>query len=178
MTMGIIGGSLIVGAAGVYGANKAASAAEKAAGGDLPDWLRPYIKGAGDIPKHLTENPQINTNWMDYIKQLGEGGYDAPWQPMTADSPWFNQDQTFTPEAGGGPYGQLPPGMNAPPMMEQQQGPPQLTREMMLQMNSMGGKGVEFDGGGMGGGGPLSGFGEAPESAQTRNYLERMRGLL
>lgn len=127
MTMGWIGlAGAAAGAAGsAYSANQNAKAAESAAGGDLPDWLRPYIKGVGGTPEHISETPQINTNWMDYIKRLGEGEYDTPWQPMTQNSPWFNPDQTFTPEGSqglGNPYGTLP---QPPPMQQpmQPQGP-------------------------------------------------------
>ena len=83
----------------------------------LPDWLRPYIKGAGDIPEYLTETPKINTNWLDHILALGSGNPQSNWAPMTSNSPWFNQDQTFTPQQGGGQFGSLPPGMQqtAPP---------------------------------------------------------------
>ena len=105
MTAALVAGGLGL-AGSVYGANKAADAAEESR--ELPEWMRPYVLGDGSVPEYMQERPKINTQWIDYIKRLGEGGYDAPWAPMTADSPWFNQDQTFTPEPGGGPYGSLP----------------------------------------------------------------------
>jgi len=101
-------------AGSVYGSNKAADAAEAANSGDLPEWLKPYMTG-NVVPDYLKQNPKLNTNWLDYITQLGEGNYESSWQPMSNQSPFFNPDQTFTPEPGGGPYGQLPPGMQQPP---------------------------------------------------------------
>jgi len=113
-------------AGSIYSANKQADAMEEANSGELPEWLKPYVVGTGPVPEHIAGNPLINTNWMDYIKNLGSGQYDAPWQPMTANSPWFNPDQTFTPEQQeGSPYGALPEGMNpytTPPPPQQEQG--------------------------------------------------------
>lgn len=125
-------------AGSIYSSNKAADAAEAANSGDLPDWLRPYIKGAGPIPSYLTETPKINTGWLEYIQQLGRGDPNANWQPMTADSPFFNPDQTFTPGPADAqnPYGALPPGMNQPPpgqqTPQQPQQPPGRTAEQIV----------------------------------------------
>lgn len=123
MTWGMVAGAAIGTVGSIYGANKAAGVAEESR--DLPDWLKPYITGKGDIPSYIERDPLINTNWMDYVKRLGQGDTGAQWNPMTANSPWFQPDKTFTPNEGGGPYGQLPPGMDpygAPPQQPQQQG--------------------------------------------------------
>ena len=96
---------------GMYSANKNADAMENANSGDLPDWLRPYIKGGGPIPAYLTEDPPINQNWLDHIGELGQGQYDSEWQPAFASDPQFNPDQTFTPVDNGSPYGALPEGV-------------------------------------------------------------------
>ena len=127
MTMMWVGiGSTVGSLAGsVYSANKNADAMEDANSGDLPDWLKPYIKGDGEIPSYLTEDPLINTNWLDHIGQLGQGQYDSEWQPAFSNSPHFNPEQTFTPEQDGSPYGAgppPPPPEEAPP--EQQGLPP------------------------------------------------------
>ena len=110
-------------AGSIYGANKQADAVKEANSGELPDWLKDYVLGSGPVPSHIAETPLINTNWMDYVMRLGQGDQSAQWNPMTADSPWFNPDQTFTPEPGGGPYGQLPPGMQQPAQPPVAQGP-------------------------------------------------------
>ena len=103
----------IIGAgAALIGSSQQADAQQEAAeqSQQLPPWLEPYMTGQY-VPQHISGSPLINTNWMDYITQLGQGNYNAPWQPMVPQSPWFNPDQTFTPGPATPdmPYGTLSP---------------------------------------------------------------------
>lgn len=117
MTMMWVGiGSAGAGLLGsVYSSNKAAEAAEEANSGELPEWLKPYILGDGSVPEWLTQQPKTNSNWLDYIGNLGQGDTAAPWQPMNENALQFHPERQFTPEDDGSQYGALPPGMNEPP---------------------------------------------------------------
>ena len=114
-----------LGAAGsIIGGKMMGDSAEDAAEAarELPDWLKPYVTGGG-VPEYLQSQPKTNTAWMDYISRLGSGQPAGPWQPMNNASPWFNPDQTFTPQQDGSPYGALPEGMaphgQIPPQQQQ-----------------------------------------------------------
>ena len=120
MLGGLIGGGLgLIGS--IIGGNKQEDMYEESR--ELPDWLKPYITGNGPTPSYIDNDPLINTNWMDYVMRLGQGDTDAQWAPMTGNSPWFNPDKTFTPDQGGGPYGQLPPGFDPYGQAQQPQQP-------------------------------------------------------
>ena len=109
----IMAGASLAGS--VYSANKNADAMEEANSGDLPDWLKPYVVGQGEMPGFVKDPNKTNTEWLKYIQQLGQGDTNAPWQPMSSGSIHFNPEQQFTPVDDGSQYGALPPGMNQPP---------------------------------------------------------------
>lgn len=114
-----VGAGAVSLAGSVYSANKNADAMEDANSGELPDWLKPYVIGDGKMPGFIENPAKINSNWMNYIDQMGKGDPNAQWQPMSSDNMFFHPEQQFTPDQGGGPYGQLPPGMTAPPPQQQ-----------------------------------------------------------
>lgn len=121
MTWGAVAVGVIGAGAGIYSANKSADAMADANSGDLPDWLKPYMTGGGGTPSYIDQDPLINSNWMDYVNQLGQGQWDAPWQPMTDQSLQFHPERQFTPVDDGSPYGSLP---EQPPVAEQPIAPP------------------------------------------------------
>ena len=122
----------------------------------LPPWLQPYMTGQGQVPGYLQSNPQVNTNWMNAVQSLGQGAWNTPWQPMTPNSQWFNQDQTFTPEGGGG----MPGGGNQQGVMRSPG------------WNTQGSQFMQNLGGMMGGGVPgnafggMGGYGTLPKGVQ------------
>jgi hypothetical protein len=158
-----------IGAAGsLFGQDSAEDAAEKAR--RLPDWLKPYVKGAGDVPEYLSETPLINSNWMDYVMRLGQGDYGANWQPMTQDSPWFNPAQTFTPGApdAQNPYGTLPPPQAPPQAPPQQQQMPSQQQMIQDARSQWLGRMLERN--------PAAGMAEGPYQDELRQLMNLYRG--
>lgn len=115
MSGAIIGGALIGGAGSLIAANQNADAQQAAAEmqQELPPWAEPFVLGSGPQPSYITDPYMTNSNWLDYILSLGEGNYDAEWQPMSEANLLFHPENQFTPTAPTPemPFGGLPEGM-------------------------------------------------------------------
>ena len=110
---------IAVGAAAVGAVGSVAAASQSGGTTSTKPWkpIRPYIKGKGPTPAHIAGNPLINNNWLSYVQSIGSGDFNAPWQPMTQNSPWFNPDQTFTPDGPAPqwqPFGGYMPNQGGP----------------------------------------------------------------